>query len=190
MTMVDTKPSRIRRQRVQGALIGGIFGFAFLMANAQTPLGGAAAELFRALAILGLIALLIVRRRALSRPRRARRTPAGERIDLFGRRYWTIVGGEVAVLLAGYIVMWLIGAPSETYLPWTVFVVGLPFIPFRLMGVWRGSIAQNAGILMALGIAGLGLASASDTRWIPLVSGVLAGATLLTGSLYSLRCAP
>jgi hypothetical protein len=188
---VDTTTSRIRRQRVQGALIGGIFGFAFLIANARTPLGAAAAELFRALAIIGLIALLLGRRRALSRPPRSRRTRGGEeRIDLFGHRYWLIVAGEVTALVAGYVVIWLIDAPSETYLPWTVFVVGLHFIPFRLVGVWQGSIAQTAGILIALGIAGLALASASDTRWIPFVSGVLAGVTLLAGSLFSMRRAP
>jgi heme-degrading monooxygenase HmoA len=177
---------QIRRQRIQGALIGGVFGFVFLVANARTPLGQAAADLFRALAILGLILLLIGRRRALHR-RAVSEASRAEQIDLFGRRWRLIVAAEVAALTAGFIVIWQIGAPSETYLPWTVFVVGLHFIAFRFAGVWQGRIAETAGILTALGIAGLALAATAETDWIPFVSGVLAGITLLGGSLTAMR---
>jgi hypothetical protein len=186
---VTSHPSaaRARRQRIQGATVGGVFGFAFLMANAETPLGQAAAELFRALAIAGLVALVVGRRRALNRSVRFRPATSDERVDLFGRRYWSIVGGEVAALAAGYGVIWQLGAPGETFLAWTVLVVGAHFLAFRLTGVWAGSIARTAGILVALGAAGLALAAASRSNWVPFVSGVLAGVTLLAGSLQAIR---
>ncbi len=180
-------PGRLARQRVQGAVIGGTFGSVFLLANAQTPLGAAAADLFRVLAVLGFVALLIARRRALASRSRGRAAPSGERVDLFGRGWRRIVAAEGAALAAGFVVIWLIGAPSETYLPWTVFVVGLHFIAFHLAGVWQGRIVQTAGVLTALGIAGLALAASPATDWIPFVSGVLAGITLLTGSLFAMR---
>ena len=180
-------PDRFARQRVQGAVIGGTFGSVFLLANARTPLGGIAADLFRALAVLGFVALMIGRRRVLSRPSRPRAKASRERVDLFGRRWRLIVVGEAAALAAGYVVIWLAGAPNETYLPWTVFVVGLHFIAFLLAGIWRGRIAQTAAVLTALGIAGLALAASPATDWIPFVSGVLAGIALLAGSLSTMR---
>jgi hypothetical protein len=173
---------KVERQRIQGALIGGVFGFVFLVANAQTPLGQVATDLFRALAILGLVLLLIGGRRALQRPPAAEGSRA-EQTGLFGRRWRLIVAAEIAALAAGFIVIAQVGAPSQTYLPWTVFVVGLHFIAFRLAGVWQGRIAQIGAILTMLGIAGLVLAATAETDWIAFVSGVLAGNTLLGGSL-------
>ncbi len=184
MTARDRSGSRAR-QRVRGALIGGIFGFAFLVANAQTPLGPVAADLFRALAVAGLLGLWVGRRRALERPARA--SANGERVDLFGRRWWLIVGAEIVALATGFIAIWLLDAPRETYLPWTVFVVGLHFAAFHRAGVWQGRIVQAAAILAGLGIAGLILAATPEADWIPFVSGVLAGVTLLAGSLSAMR---
>jgi len=180
-------PGRLARQRVQGAVAGGTFGSVFLLANAQTPLGSIAADLFRGLAVAGLVLLLIGRRRALTGRIGGRAAADGGRVDLFGRRWRLIVAGEAAALAAGFVGIRLIGAPNETYLPWTVVVVGLHFVAFHLAGVWQGRIAVTAGVLTTLGIAGLALAATSESDWIPFVSGVLAGIALLVGSLSAMR---
>jgi hypothetical protein len=177
--------ARLAHRSGLGAVIGGTFGAIFLLANAQTPLGPAAADLFRSLAVLGFVLLVIGRRRTLAGPFRGR-ARAGA-VDLFGRRWQLIVAGEVAALAAGYVVIRLAGAPNETTLAWTTFVVGVHFAAFRLAGVWQGGIAHVAAGLTVLGLAGLGLAATSETDWIPFVSGVLAGLTLLGGSLFALR---
>ncbi len=132
--------------------------------------------------MVGFILMLVARRRALGRaPARLSDRPyAGP--NLFGSRYWAIVAAEAALLAAGFIAIWGIGAPSQTYLAWTALIVGLHFIAFRLTGVWRGRIMAPAALLILFGVGGLALATfAAD--WIPLVSGVLSGFTLLGGSL-------
>lgn len=60
-------------QRVTGALICGTFGVAFMLANADTPLGATATVTFRFLAGAGLIVLYV----AAARARRLR--PAASR---------------------------------------------------------------------------------------------------------------
>ena len=61
------------RQRLTGALIGGVFGLIFVVANANTPLGPTAAVVFR---ILGDCQLHPLGGRPPSRPRRGERSPA------------------------------------------------------------------------------------------------------------------
>jgi hypothetical protein len=129
-----TPPGRVLRQRVQGALVGGVAGAVFLFANAQTPLGDAAADLFRALAAANLVALIIARRRALKRPER-HLTDGDGKIELFGRRWALIVVGEVAALAAGFAVIRLIDAPDQTYLPGPSSSWACNFIAFHLAGV-------------------------------------------------------
>ncbi len=126
--------------------------------------------------------MLVAWRRALDGAH-ARRAddPDVAAANLFRRRYWAIVAAEAALLAIGFIAIWGIGAPSQTYLAWTALIVGLHFIAFRLTGVWRGGIMAPAALLILFGVAGLALATfAAD--WIPLVSGVLSGFTLLGGS--------
>jgi MFS family permease len=170
-----------RRQRLRGAAIGGTFGAAFLLANAHTPLGPAAADLFRTFAIVGFVALVIVARRAPRAPRT--QSSRDRQVNLFDRRYWVIVAAEAAMLLLGLLVIWLVGAPSQAYLPWTVLVVGAHFVGFRIVGIWGGSLALVAGVLIALGTGGLIMTATPAINWVPFVSGVLSGLTLLGGSL-------
>jgi hypothetical protein len=170
-----------RRQRLRGAVIGGSFGTAFLLANAHTPLGQAAADLFRALAIVGFVTLVFAARRARSRP--APHASREEPVNLFGGRYWLIVAAEAVLLLSGLLMIWLVGAPSQAYLPWTVLVVGAHFVAFRLVGVWAGRLTIVAAVLIALGIAGLIMTATSAIDWVSFVSGVLSGLSLLGGSL-------
>ncbi len=152
----------------------------FVLANASTPLGPTAATIFRIVAIVAFIALLLARRRALSGRRPA---PAGADVNLFGRSSWLIVAAELALLAAGLAALSAFGAPRQSYVAWIALIVGLHFIAFRYAGVWRGSSAGPASALVVLGLAGLGLAATSHARWIPLVSGVLSGLVLLGGSL-------
>ncbi len=168
------------RQRLTGALIGGIFGLVFVIANARTPLGATVAALFRILAFVGFIALVLARRRALSDPRAARSAPA---THLFGRRYWLIVAAEVGLLAVGYVALIAAGAPDQAGVAWIALVVGLHFLAFRVAGVWGGGSLRSATPLVILGAAGLVMAAAGAASWVPLVSGVLSGFTLLTGSL-------
>ncbi|HEX5417516.1 MAG TPA: hypothetical protein VFZ25_17785, partial [Chloroflexota bacterium] len=150
--------------------------------NANTPLGSTAAVVFRTLGIGGFIALLIVQHRARNRTTTAP-SPGASRANLFGRRYWQIVVGQIALLAAGYAVIGAIDVPSETYLAWTTFVVGLHFLAFRWAGVWRRNVIRPAVLLVLFGIAGLALAGVAGTDWIPFASGILPGLTLLAGSI-------
>ncbi len=168
------------RQRLTGALIGGIFGLVFVIANARTPLGASVATHFRVLAVAGFVALVLARRRALRDPLPARPAPA---THLFGRRYWVIIAGEVFLLVVGYVALSAAGAPDQAGVAWIALVVGLHFLAFRVAGVWGGGSVLSATPLVILGAAGLVMAAAGAASWVPLVSGVLSGFTLLTGSL-------
>jgi hypothetical protein len=172
------------RRRLTGALIGGAFGTVFVVANATTPLGQTAAVVFRILGVVGFSLVLIAWRRALrgADTRPADRPDAGA-VNLFRRPYWAIVAGEAAMLAVGFVAIWGMGAPSQTYLAWTALIVGLHFIAFRLADVWRGGIVRPAALLTLFGVSGLVLAASADAGWIALVSGVFSGFTLLAGSL-------
>lgn len=63
-------------------------------------------------------------------------------------------------------------------------MVGLHFIAFRLTGVWRGSIAIPAALLTLYGTAGIAVIATADADWVPLLSGVASGFTLLIGSIF------
>jgi hypothetical protein len=171
----------MRTSPLTGASIGGIFGAIWLLASANTPLGPTAAVAFRIVGIAGLVALVAAGR--LARRRRADRSPR-QGVDLFGRAYWQIVTGEVALLAIGFAAFAAAGAPSEVYRPWTAFVVAAHFIAFRRAGVWRGSAFWPTVPLLAVGAAGLALAYTPTARWVVLVTGIGTGLILLGGCLY------
>ena len=171
---------RSLRQRYIGAIIGAAFGLGFVLANARSPLSGTADSLLRTLAILGFGAVLVVG--AVAR-RRTDPREAAPSATLFGSRYWLIVAGEVLLLAAGLGILRAVHAPQEVNVAWIAFVVGLHFIAFAAAGVWDHGVAVAGSILVVLGVAGLALAAASEAQWIPLVSGVLSGLTLLAGTL-------
>lgn len=165
-----------------GAFIGGTFGAVWLIASANTPLGSAAATAFRLVGILGFVALALGRRRGRQQLDGTHASGKGG-VNLFGRAYWQIVSGEVALLTLGFAAFAAVGAPSEIYGPWTAVVVALHFIAFRIAGVWRGNVVWPVVPLLAVGAAGLFLAFTSAADWVALVTGVGAGLTLLGGSL-------
>jgi hypothetical protein len=79
-----------------------------------------------------------------------------------------------------------LGAPHQASVGWIALIVGLHFIAFRVAGVWGYIVVRAAAALVAFGLAGLGLAAASEAGWTSFVSGVLSGFVLLSGSLYAL----
>ena len=137
----------------------------------------AAVVMFVATAVLGMIAV------------RARRERVGTGSvdevshERFGRRYLIVVGVEILVLFAGFQVLRLVDAPSQAGVAWVAVVVGVHFI--ALSRVWRErSILVPGALLTLFGIAGLVVAGTDSFRWVPVISGVLSGFTLLLCSLY------
>jgi hypothetical protein len=179
---------RTDTQHVTGALIGGTFGAVFVLADANTPLGDVAAAVFRIGAVGGLLGLYLGAAR--TRRHHARR-PAGswadtEGLNLFARRYWLIVAGELALIGIGLGALGALGAPQQANVAWIALIVGLHFIAFRVADVWGNNVLRPAAALVAFGLAGLGLAAASYAGWTSFVSGVLSGFVLLSGSSYAL----
>jgi hypothetical protein len=164
-----------------GALIGGIFGATWLIANANTPLGPTASLVFRIVGVSGLITLAIGLQRARRRPIGPSPRHGG---NLFGRAYWQIVGGEALLLAIGFAAIATAGAPGELYRPWTAIVVAAHFIAFRRAGVWRGSALWPTVPLLTVGAVGLALAYTPAARWVVVVTGIGTGLILLSGCLY------
>jgi hypothetical protein len=68
---------------------------------------------------------------------------------------------------------------------WIATIVGLHFA--ALASAWKTrSILVVGVVLTVLGVVGLALLG-SAAEWVPFVSGVLSGVTLLGGSLYGVR---
>lgn len=98
------KVSDSRRHRLSGSqlgsLIAGVFGLIYLEANsgslpAPVP---AALRIAAAVALVGLVVLLLGRRR----PHATTGQPGGSG---FGAEYWSVVAGEAAAILAGSIIL-------------------------------------------------------------------------------------
>ena len=107
-------------------------------------------------------------------------------MNLFARRYWLIVAGELALIGIGLGALRALGAPQQANVAWITLIVGLHFIAFRGADVWGNNVVRAAAALVAFGLAGLGLAAASEAGWTSFVSGVLSGFVLLSGSIYAL----
>ncbi|WP_290060661.1 hypothetical protein [Amycolatopsis solani] len=166
------------RQQFLGALIGAAFGTVFVLVNSGSPLPAAIGWVLRALAVLALVAVVVLGFRAGGRP-----TLDGR--PVFGPSYRVIVIGEVVLLVAGFFVLNLLEAPVEANVAWIATVVGLHFV--ALASAWKTrSILVVGVVLTVLGVVGLALLGGAPA-WVPFVSGVLSGVTLLGGSLYGVR---
>lgn len=166
------------RQQFLGALIGAAFGTVFVLVNSGDPLPAGLGWVLRALAVLALAAVVVLGVRAGGRP-----TLDGR--PVFGPSYRVIVIGEVVLLVAGFFVLSLLDAPVQANVAWIATVVGLHFA--ALASAWKTrSILVVGGVLTALGVVGLALLGTA-AAWVPFVSGVLSGVTLLGGSLYGVR---
>ena len=166
------------RQQFLGALIGAAFGTVFVLVNSGAPLPAALGWALRALAVLALAAVIVLGVRGGGRP-----TLEGR--PMFGPSYRVVVVGELVLLVAGFFVLSLLDAPVQANVAWIATVVGLHFV--ALASAWKTrSILVVGVVLTALGVAGLALLG-SAAEWVPFVSGVLSGVTLLGGSLYGVR---
>ena len=103
-----------------------------------------------AIALIALIVLLVSHRTTTGSPM------ADPRVR---RRYWVTVAVEVLLIVAGNLVLAAIGH-AEYDAAWTLFVVGVHFVPLAAIFGSRGLAA--AGVLtavVAVGAAVLGLAT-------------------------------
>lgn len=167
------------RQQFLGALIGAAFGTVFVLVNSGAPLPAALGWVLRALAVVALAAVVVLGVRAGGRPTLEDR-------PVFGPSYRVIVIGEVVLLVAGFFVLSLLDAPVEANVAWIATIVGIHFA--ALASAWKTpSILVVGALLTVLGIAGLALLGTAALPWVPFVSGVLSGVTLLGGSLYGVR---
>ena len=155
---------------------------AFVVANTHSPLDAAASITLRILAVVALVVLVALsvfagrssgRQRSLSERRHGK-----DETSWYGRGFWLIVAGELALFEAGFQLLRVLGAPPQSRVCWIALVVGLHFVAFGRL--WREPIGA---IVFALGAAGLGMSDTPAVDWAPFVSGVLSGLVLLTGSL-------
>lgn len=173
-------------QRFLGVLIGSAFGAVFVFANSGPPMPpdmslAARVAAVAALATTVLLGLMAARAGAPADSRRPLLpTPrgAGGRRGMFNRGFLGVVFTEAVLLIGGFRAIRVFDAPPETNVSWIAVVVGLHFI--ALAAVWKApSVAVPGAVLTTLGVAGFALAALSLTPWVPLVSGVLSGVTLL-----------
>jgi len=166
-------------RRFTGLFIGASFGVVFVLLNSGAPLDLAVSVLLRVLALLtfvGLIAGAVVISQSDPEP------TGGVQMDQFGRGYRIVVAAEIVLLFGGFQVLRLLDAPSQTRVAWVAFVVGVHFIAF--LWVWEQRSILIPGVLLTgYGLAGLIMSSTSAAGWVPFVSGVLSGVTLLACSL-------
>jgi hypothetical protein len=176
-------------RRFAGLFIGGGFGVLFVLLNTGAPLDPTIAAGLRVLAVAAFAGLVVLAARAGSAATadaadapNAPDAPEQVRMDRFGSGYWIVVAAEVVALFGGLQVLRLLDAPPEAGAAWVAVVVGLHFIAFRW--VWQQRSILVPGILLTgYGGAGLIMAATPAVDWVPLVSGVLSGITLLAGCL-------
>jgi hypothetical protein len=171
-------------QRMTGMLIGASFGTAFVIVNAHSPLNTVIGTILRVAAVLGLLSVIAMWVLAIRQARSGGAEPAGipgpAAATMFNRGYWLVVVAEVVLLFGGIAVLRAWERPEETNVAWIAFVVGVHFI--ALAPAWRQRSIILPGVILALfGVAGLILSATSAVAWVPLVSGVLSGVTLLAG---------
>lgn len=164
---------------VLGCLIAGIFGLAYVLANA----GALPSPLDSVLPVIAIAALVwlgvLVRRAGLEWLGGSRR-----RLRL-GLGYWLVVMGEVGAIAAGSAVLnGPLDAPRGV-VAWVSLVVGLHFVALAV--AWREPVFYVLGAaIAACGVAALAaaLAGGSDAL-VGGLGGVLPGLLLLTASLLA-----
>ncbi len=156
-------------------IMGGVFGFVYVMANA-TRLPSGAAQTLRVIAIVAFVGLFAMMRGS-------GRFDASRATGRFGRGYWCVVSGEVVALLAGAIVLTGPFNAGDCVIAWVSVVVGLHFI--ALAAVWHQPFYDALGAaIAACGVAGLAVgAFGASAAVIGAIGGVAPGFMLL-GAAY------
>ncbi len=163
-----------RHKRIS-IVITAVFGFIYIMANAQL-LPPTEATAVRVIGILAAVGLLI----ALPRPDRPDRPGVG-----FSGSYWLIVAAEVAAGIGGLVVLNDVLGIHDASIAWISVVVGVHFFGFYV--IWRLPIMVWIGAAITV-CGGLGLLAAGLDRSatvIAVVAGILPGAVLLAGGYWS-----
>lgn len=165
-------------QRMTGLLVGAVFGAVFVVVNAHAPLNGVVATFLRVAACLAAAAVAAMWFTAA----RGRRAGEGGGGAMFGRGYLAVVAAEVLLLFGGLRVLAAWGRPEQVNVAWIAVVVGVHFV--ALAPIWRTWNIAVPGVLLAgLGAAGFVMAGTAAVGWVPFVSGVLSGVTLLAGAV-------
>jgi hypothetical protein len=177
-------------QRMTGMLIGAVFGTVFVIVNAHSPLNTVIGIVLRVAASVGLACVIAMWVLAGRRGRADGAQPAGipgpPAARMFNRGYWLVVVAEVVLLFGGIAVLRAWERPEETNVAWIAFVVGVHFI--ALAPAWKQRSIILPGVILSLfGVAGLVLSATSAVEWVPFVSGVLSGVTLLAGCMFFAR---
>jgi hypothetical protein len=170
--------------RMTGLLIGAVFGTVFVFVNSHAPLDPAIALVLRVAAAAALGGVVLLWFTAVRRARTTGVEPAvaGGRTGgkMFGLGFAVIVVIEAVLLFGGIMVLRALDRPVETNVAWIALVVGVHFV--ALGPVWKNRTIMLPGlVLTVLGVAGLAMTFTAALEWVPLVSGVLSGVTLLAG---------
>ncbi len=163
-----------RHKRIS-IVITTVFGFTYIMANAQL-LPPSDATPVRVIGILAAAGLLI----GLPRPDRPDPPGVG-----FSRAYWLIVAAEVAAGIGGLVVLNTLLGIHDASIAWISVVVGVHFFGFYV--IWRLPIMVWVGAaITACGALGL-IAAGMDrsAALIAMVAGIVPGAVLLAGGYWS-----
>ncbi|MBD3144572.1 hypothetical protein IEQ31_15435 [Microbispora camponoti] len=173
-------------RRMTGLLIGGVFGVVFVFVNSQPPLGHALALVLRIAAAVALAGVVATWFLSAGRARSTGAEPGigegGKAGKMFGVGFAVVVVIEAVALFGGIAVLRALDRPEESNVAWIAVVVGVHFV--ALGPIWKDrTIMVPGAVLTVLGVAGLVMTATSAVAWVPLVSGVLSGVTLLAGCL-------
>ena len=199
MTTEEPEPSAPRTTGPQpaegaeiGALIGAGFGLLFLIIN-STQFSSLGRTLVLVLGIVAFAGIAVFAVRGLVQQRRVAAAeepePAGtgerDRGQLpFGRAYWIIVAIEAIALFAGARLLSALGHP-ELGVAWVAVVVGTHFYALgRVFGLDR--FHALATVVTLCGIGGFIAFFAAAPAFIPVISGIISGLTLLAFAMWAL----
>ncbi|GAA3794725.1 hypothetical protein GCM10022226_12600 [Sphaerisporangium flaviroseum] len=159
-------------------------GTVFVFVNTRSPLNPAIVVVLRVLAAIILACMVamwfLTVRRLRTGGGSPEQTPGPRGRSPFSRGYWLVVIAEVVLLFGGLALLRTWGLPEQANIAWVAFVVGVHFI--ALGPVWKeNSIMVLGAIITVLGVIGFVMAATTALAWVPFVSGVLSGVTLLVG---------
>ena len=199
MTTEEPEPSAPRPTRQQpaegaeiGALIGAGFGLLFLIINSTqfSSLGRTVVLVlgivtFAGIAVFAVRGLMQQRRvAAAEEPQPVRTAERDRRQPPFGRAYWIIVAIEAIALFAGARLLSALGHP-ELGVAWVAVVVGTHFYALgRVFGLDR--FHALATVVTLCGIGGFIAFFAAAPAFIPVISGIISGLTLLAFAMWAL----